>query len=73
MDSRVNLERTTITNARSLHMTVVSDAARVKARKQSIRSAQSALDATEAGYDVGTRNIVDVLNAQNVLFTSLRD
>ena len=73
MESRVNLERTTITNARSLHMTVVSDAARVKARKQSIRSAQSALDATEAGYDVGTRNIVDVLNAQNLLFTSLRD
>ena len=73
MESRVNLERTTVTNARSLHMTVVSDAARVKARKQSIRSAQSALDATEAGYDVGTRNIVDVLNAQNLLFTSLRD
>ncbi|MCH1492752.1 MAG: TolC family outer membrane protein [Luminiphilus sp.] len=73
MESRINLERTTITNARSLHMTVVSDAARVKARKQSIRSAQSALDATEAGYDVGTRNIVDVLNAQNLLYTSLRD
>jgi outer membrane protein len=72
-ESRVNLERTTITNARSLHMTVKSDAARVRARKQSIRSAQSALDATEAGYDVGTRNIVDVLNAQNLLYTSLRD
>ena len=42
-------------------------------RDRSIRSAQSALDATEAGYDVGTRNIVDVLNAQNLLFTSLRD
>jgi len=73
MESRINLERTTITNARSLHMTVASNAARVKARKQSIRSAESALDATEAGYEVGTRNIVDVLNAQNLLYTSLRD
>jgi outer membrane protein len=54
-------------------MTVASNAARVKARKQSIRSAESALDATEAGYEVGTRNIVDVLNAQNLLYTSLRD
>ena len=73
METRINLERTTITNARSLHMTVTSNAARVKARKQAIRSAESALDATEAGYEVGTRNIVDVLNAQNLLYTSLRD
>ncbi|MEY2908129.1 MAG: hypothetical protein RLZZ602_652 [Pseudomonadota bacterium] len=72
-ESRINLQRNTVTEARSLHMTVMSDAARVAARKQSIRSAQSALDATEAGYEVGTRNIVDVLNAQNLLFTSLRD
>ncbi len=72
-ENRINLERTTITEARSLHMTVMSDAARVAARKQSIKSAQSALDATEAGYEVGTRNIVDVLNAQNLLYTSQRD
>jgi outer membrane protein len=54
-------------------MTVVSDVSRVAARKQSIVSSRSALDATQAGYEVGTRNVVDVLNAQNTLFSSERD
>jgi len=72
-ESRINLTRTTVTQARSLHMTVMSDVSRVMARKQSIVSSQSALDATQAGYEVGTRNIVDVLNAQNKLFSAQRD
>ena len=72
-ETRINLTRTTVTQARSLHMTVVSDVSRVMARKQSIVSSQSALDATQAGYEVGTRNIVDVLNAQNNLFAAQRD
>ena len=42
-------------------------------RSQGITSSQSALDAAQAGYEVGTRNIVDVLNAQNALFTAQRD
>jgi outer membrane protein len=72
-ESRINLTRNTVTQARSLHMTVVSDVSRVKARQQSIISSQSALDATQAGYEVGTRNIVDVLNAQNKVFAAQRD
>ena len=72
-ETRINLARTTVTQARSLHMTVMSDVSRVMARKQSIVSSQSALDATQAGYEVGTRNIVDVLNAQNNLFAAQRD
>ena len=72
-ESRINLTRNTVTQARSLHMTVMSDVSRVKARKQAIISTQSALDATQAGYEVGTRNIVDVLNAQNRLFAAQRD
>ena len=72
-ESRINLTRNTVTQARSLHMTVVSDVSRVKARQQSIVSSQSALDATQAGYEVGTRNIVDVLNAQNKVFAAQRD
>ncbi|MEH6580550.1 MAG: TolC family outer membrane protein [Halioglobus sp.] len=72
-ENRINLGRNTVTNARSLHMTVVSDVSRVAARKQSIVSSRSALDATQAGYEVGTRNVVDVLNAQNTLFLSKRD
>ena len=72
-ENRINLTRNTVTAARSLHMTVMSDAARVNARQQAIKSTQSALDATTAGYEVGTRNIVDVLNAQNAVFAARRD
>ncbi len=71
--NRINLTRNTVTNTRSLHMTVMSDVSRVAARKQSIVSSRSALDATQAGYEVGTRNVVDVLNAQNTLFSAQRD
>ena len=73
LESRVNLMRNIVTDTRSLHMTVVSDVARVAARRQSIVSSQSALDATTAGYEVGTRNIVDVLDAQNTLYAAKRD
>ena len=72
-EERINLTRNTVTNTRSLHMTVVSDVSRIAARKQSIISSKSSLDATQAGYEVGTRNVVDVLNAQNTLFSAERD
>jgi len=72
-ENLINLTRNTVTATRSLHMTVISDVSRVEARKKSIVSSQSALDATQAGYEVGTRNVVDVLNAQNTLFIAQRD
>jgi outer membrane protein len=72
-ENLINLTRNTVTSTRSLHMTVISDVSRVEARKKSIVSSQSALDATQAGYEVGTRNVVDVLNAQNTLFVAQRD
>ncbi len=72
-ENHIALQRNTIMNTRSLHLTVNTDVARVAARRQGITSSQSALDATQAGYEVGTRNIVDVLNAQNALFTAQRD
>ncbi len=59
--------------ALALHRRVNADVQRVNARRQSIRSAESALRATESGYEVGTRNIVDVLNAQQNLFSTRRD
>ncbi len=40
----------------------------IRAFEQFVISAQSALDATEAGYEVGTRTIVDVLNATRQLY-----
>lgn len=60
-------------NVRSLFRQVQTDTLNVKARKQSITSAQSALEATETGYEVGTRNIVEVLNAQGNLYSAQRD
>ena len=72
-ENRINLTRQAISVTRSLHMTVVSDVSRIAARKQSIVSSKSSLDATTAGYEVGTRNVVDVLNAQNTLFAAERD
>jgi len=72
-EERINLTRNTVTQTRSLHMTVVSNVSRIAARQQSIVSSKSSLDATQAGYEVGTRNVVDVLNAQNTLFSAQRD
>ena len=66
-------KRSAFRDARSSFLTTVADTARVNARRLAITSAESALDATEAGYDAGTRNIVDLLNAQRDLFRTQRD
>src|SRR5690554_1934030 len=60
-------------SVRSLYRQAQTDSLNVKARKQSIVSAESALEATETGYRVGTRNIVEVLNSQKVLYGAQRD
>lgn len=66
-------QRDTIQSARALHLTVTTDVAQVKARKQAITSSKSALEATQAGYEVGTRNLVDVLVAQRTLYQAQRN
>jgi len=52
---------------------VATDVIRVGARIRAIRSAESALEATQTGYEVGTRNVVDVLQAQQRLYASQFD
>ena len=52
---------------------VTSTLSRVYALKAAVASAQSALEATEAGFGVGTRTMVDVLAEQRNLFRSKRD
>ncbi|NQZ30169.1 MAG: TolC family outer membrane protein [Oceanospirillaceae bacterium] len=42
----------------------------ISARKQSITSSAAALDAISAGFDAGTRNIVDLLQAEQALFSA---
>jgi len=45
----------------------------VESLGQNIVSRESALEATREGYKVGTRNIVEVLDAERNYFTALRD
>jgi len=53
---------------RSLLRTLQNSVQSVQAREQSILSRQTALNATEEGFNVGTRNVVDVLLAEQRLF-----
>ena len=69
----LNQRRTVTRDTRNLYQAVATDVVRVRARLKAIKSSQSALDATETGYEVGTRNIVDVLQAQQRLFASQFD
>ena len=59
--------------ARSAYLGLVADLSRIQALLQSVVSTQSAVDATEAGFEVGTRTIVDVLDAQRALYRATAD
>jgi outer membrane protein len=69
--ARERLERTareTEREARDAYLGVNSEVARVQSLRQAVESAMTALQATEAGYEVGTRTSVDVLEARRRLF-----
>jgi outer membrane protein len=61
------VSRETERTARDAYLGVVSEMSRVQALKQALESSATALRATEAGYDVGTRTAVDVLGARQAL------
>lgn len=65
--------RTITQETRASHILVLSDVARTRARAQAVTSTRSALEAAEVGYNVGTRNVVDVLRAQQEFFSAVRD
>lgn len=67
------IERDIIQKTNNLYRVVSSDVARVAAQKQSIRSATAAYEASKIGYKTGTRTIVDLLTAQQALFSVKRD
>jgi outer membrane protein len=58
---------------RDAYRGVLTSISRVDALAAAQVSAQSALEATEAGFEVGTRTLVDVLNSQRDLFRARRD
>jgi outer membrane protein len=58
---------------REAYNSVMSGISRVKALKQAVISSEKALESTEAGYEVGNRTTVDVLNVRRSLFSARRD
>ena len=56
---------------RDAYLGVLSEISRVKALEQAVASSRTALEATQAGFDVGTRTIVDVLNSQRALYIAI--
>ncbi len=62
--------RETERQARDAYLGVLAEISRVKALRQALSSAKTALEATEAGFEVGTRTTVDVLNAQQQVFSA---
>ena len=63
-------ERSVIQEVRSQFSNVVTLVANVNAQRQAVISATSALEATQVGYKVGTRNIVDLLQAEKNLYSA---
>lgn len=66
-------ERAVVRSTRTLFRAVVAGISEVEARRQAQVSANAALEATQAGFEVGTRTIVDVLISQQILFQAQRD
>ncbi|AIQ99764.1 outer membrane channel protein TolC [Pluralibacter gergoviae] len=60
--------RSVVQNVRSSFNNVNASISSINALKQAVVSSQSSLDAMEAGYQVGTRTIVDVLEATSRLY-----
>jgi len=56
---------------RDAYLGVLSEISRVNALEQAVASSRTALEATQAGFEVGTRTIVDVLNSQRALYQAI--
>ena len=63
-------ERRIIQEVRSQFSNVNTLVANVTAQQQAVISATSALEATQVGYKVGTRNVVDLLQAEKNLYSA---
>jgi len=68
-----NARRTATYSTRQAFLGVTSGVAQVKALEQALVSSQTSLDSTMLGKEVGVRTEVDVLNAQQQLYSAKRD
>jgi len=60
-------------SARQSYVGVTNGMAQVKALEAALVSSRSALDSNKLGYEVGVRINIDVLNAQQQLYSTRRD
>jgi outer membrane protein len=65
--------RSVVRNTRNSYNNIIATISGIKAFEQSVISAESALKATEAGFEVGTRTIVDVLDSTRNLYNAKRN
>jgi len=65
--------RSVVRTTRNAYNTVIAAISAIKAFEQSVLSAKKALEATEAGFEVGTRTIVDVLDSTQNLYNAKRN
>ena len=65
--------RVVLRQTRDSYRGVINGISQVRALKQATISSKSAMETTQAGFEVGTRTIVDVLLAQRNLFRAQRD
>ena len=68
-----NARRNVAQQARQSYLGVVSGIAQVQALQQALASSESVLEASKLGHEVGVRTNLDVLNAQQQLFSTRRD
>jgi outer membrane protein len=68
-----NARRSSALSTRQFFLLVANGIAAVGALEQALVSSQSALDSNKLGYEVGVRINIDVLNAQQQLFSTRRD
>ena len=66
-------QRSVVRQTNNAYRAVIAGIEQVTAFKQAMVSAEAALEATQAGFEVGTRTIVDVLIAQQRYFSAQRD
>ncbi len=68
-----NVRRTVAVQTQQAYLGVVNGIAQVQALQQALKSGESLLEASKLGQEVGVRTNLDVLNAQQQLYSTRRD
>ena len=66
-------QRDVVVNSRIAFNTIIDGISKVKADRETVVSQRQSLESTEAQFQVGTRTMVDVVNAQQRLFEAQRE